>query len=64
VKESSPRIRIRRSSVVITSMLSIQAILLTSSLLIIAGMLASVAWLAALRRAPEVVPVESRGERI
>jgi hypothetical protein len=45
-------------------MLSIQAILLTSSLLIIAGMLASVAWLAALRRSPEPVPVESAGDGI
>ena len=40
-------------------MLSIQAILVTSSLLIIAGMLVSIAWLSALRRAAEAVPVEA-----
>ncbi len=45
-------------------MLSIQAILVTSSLLIIAGMLASVAWLSALRRSAEAVPVETASERI
>jgi hypothetical protein len=45
-------------------MLSIQAILVTSSLAIIGGMLASVAWLAALRRAAEAVPVETRPDRI
>jgi hypothetical protein len=45
-------------------MLSIQAILLTSSLLIIAGMLASVAWLSTLRRAAEAVPVETGADRI
>ena len=45
-------------------MLSIQAILLTSSLLIIAGMLASVAWLSVLRRAAAAVPVETAPDRI
>ena len=45
-------------------MLSIQAILLTSSLLIIAGMLASVAWLSALRRSAEAVRVESGSDGI
>jgi hypothetical protein len=44
--------------------LSIQAILVTSSLLIIAGMLASLAWLSALRRSAEAVPVETAAERI
>jgi hypothetical protein len=46
------------------SMLSIQAILVTSSLLIIAGMLASIAWLTALRREVEAVPVETASEHI
>ena len=45
-------------------MLSIQAILLTSSLLIIAAMLASVAWLSALRRSGEIVPVETGPDTI
>ena len=45
-------------------MLSIQAILVTSSLLIIAGMLASLAWLSALRRAAEPVPVEPAPDHI
>jgi hypothetical protein len=45
-------------------MLSIQAILVTSSLLIIVGMLASVAWLSALRRSAEAVPVEPASEHI
>jgi hypothetical protein len=48
-------------------MLSIQAILLTSSLLIIAGMLASLAWLSADRRADVetvTVPVETGAEHI
>jgi hypothetical protein len=45
-------------------MLSIQAFLLTSCLLIIAGMLASLAWLAALRRAAEPARVETRSDRI
>jgi hypothetical protein len=40
-------------------MLSIQAILVTSSLLIIVGMLSSLAWLSALRRSAEPVPVET-----
>jgi hypothetical protein len=39
-------------------MLSIQAILVTSSLLLIGGMLGSLAWLSALRRSPEPVRVE------
>jgi hypothetical protein len=39
-------------------MLSIQAILVTSSLLLIVAMLGSLAWLSALRRSPEPVPVE------
>ena len=46
-------------------MLSIQAILLTSSLLIIGAMLASLAWLSADRRAAvETVPVETGAEHI
>jgi hypothetical protein len=45
-------------------MLSIQAILVTSSLLIILGMLASLAWLSALRRSAEAVPVEPASEHI
>jgi hypothetical protein len=45
-------------------MLSIQAILVTSSLLIILGMLASLAWLSALRRSTEAVPVEPASEHI
>jgi hypothetical protein len=45
-------------------MLSIQAILVTSSLLIILGMLASLAWLSALRRSAETVPVEPASEHI
>ncbi len=45
-------------------MLSIQAILVTSSLLIIVGMLASLAWLSALRRSAEPVSVEPAPERI
>jgi hypothetical protein len=45
-------------------MLSIEAILLTSSLLIIAAMLASLAWLSALHRPPEAVPAEPRSENI
>ena len=45
-------------------MLSIQAILVTSSLLIIAAMLASLAWLSALRRSAEAVTVETAPERI
>jgi hypothetical protein len=45
-------------------MLSIQAILVTSSLLLIFGMLASLAWLSALRRAAEGVPVEPASEHI
>lgn len=45
-------------------MLSIQAILLTSSLLIIAGMLGSLAWLSMLRRSNETVPVETGTDRI
>jgi hypothetical protein len=40
-------------------MLSIQAILLTSSLLIIAAMLASLAWLSANRPSAESMPVET-----
>jgi hypothetical protein len=40
-------------------MLSIQAILVTSSLLLIVGMLGSLAWLSALRRpAAEAVSIE------
>ena len=41
-------------------MLSLQAILLTSSLLIVLGMVASLMWLALLRTRvePEAVPVE------
>jgi hypothetical protein len=46
------------------SMLSIQAILVTSSLLIIAAMIASVAWLSTLRRSAEAVPVETRSDGI
>ena len=45
-------------------MLSIQAILVTSSLLIIVGMLASLAWLSALRRSDEPVAVEPASEHI
>jgi hypothetical protein len=45
-------------------MLSIQAILLTSSLLIIAAMLASLAWLSVDRRAAEAIPVETGAEHI
>jgi hypothetical protein len=46
-------------------MLSIQAILLTSSLLIIAAMLGSLAWLSADRRsAMETVPVETGADHI
>jgi hypothetical protein len=45
-------------------MLSIQAILLTSSLVIIAGMLGSLAWLAAERRSTEAVQVEPGSDRI
>ena len=45
-------------------MLSIQAILLTSSLVIIAGMLGSLAWLSVVRRATEAVKVEPGSERI
>ena len=45
-------------------MLSIQAILVTSSLLIVTGMLASVAWLSMLRRSAAAVPVETRGDRV
>jgi hypothetical protein len=44
-------------------MLSIQAILLTSSLLIIAAMLGSLAWLSADRRS-EAVPVETGTDHI
>jgi hypothetical protein len=45
-------------------MLSIQAILVTSSLLIIVGMLASLAWLSALRRSAEPVAVEPAPDHI
>jgi hypothetical protein len=45
-------------------MLSIQAILLTSSLLIIVGMLGSFAWLSMLRRPADAVQAESRTDRI
>jgi hypothetical protein len=45
------------------TMLSIQTILLTSCLLIIAGMLASLAWLSALRRPAEAAPAESGADR-
>jgi hypothetical protein len=45
-------------------MLSIQTVLLTSCLLIIGAMLASLAWLAALRRTAEPAPVETRSDRI
>jgi hypothetical protein len=45
-------------------MLTIQAILLTACLLIIGGMLASVAWLSMLRRQPAAVPVETRSDRV
>jgi hypothetical protein len=45
-------------------MLSIQAILLTSSLVIIAGMLGSLAWLSAVRRSAEAVQVERGSDRI
>ncbi len=45
-------------------MLTIQAVLLISSLAIIAGMLASVAWLSSLRRAAETVRVESPADTI
>ena len=45
-------------------MLSIQAILLTSCLLIIAGMLGSLMWLSTLRRSSETVPVETGADRI
>ena len=45
-------------------MLSIQAILVTSSLLIIFGMLASLAWLSALRRSAEPVSVEPASDHI
>jgi hypothetical protein len=45
-------------------MLSIQAILLTSSLLIIAAMLASLAWLSADRRSAKTVPVETTPDHI
>jgi hypothetical protein len=46
------------------SMLSLQTILLTSCLLIIAAMLASVAWLAVLRRAVAPARVETGSDRI
>jgi hypothetical protein len=39
-------------------MLSIQAILVTSSLLMIVGMLASLAWLSALRRSTDPIAIE------
>jgi hypothetical protein len=45
-------------------MLSIQAILLTSSLLMIAAMLGSLAWLSADRRSAETVQVETGSDRI
>jgi hypothetical protein len=45
-------------------MLSIQAILLTSSLLIIVAMLGSLAWLSADRRSTETVPVETGSDHI
>jgi hypothetical protein len=45
-------------------MLSIQAILLTSSLLIIAAMLASLAWLSANRPTAEAVSVETAPDHI
>jgi hypothetical protein len=45
-------------------MLSIQAILVTSSLLIIVGMLGSLAWLSALRRPAEPIPVETASDHI
>ena len=45
-------------------MLSIQAILLTSSLLIIAAMLASIAWLSVLRRPTAPVPAETGSDRV
>jgi hypothetical protein len=45
-------------------MLSIQAILLTCCLLIIVGMLGSLAWLSVLRRSAETIPVETRTDRI
>ena len=45
-------------------MLSIQTILVTSSLLIIAAMLASVAWLSALRRSADALPVESGSDGV
>jgi hypothetical protein len=44
--------------------LSIQAILLTSSLLIIAAMLGSLAWLSVLRRAAEPVQAEVGPDRV
>ena len=45
-------------------MLTIQAVLLISSLAILAAMVASVAWLSALRRAPEPVRVDSPADGI
>jgi hypothetical protein len=45
-------------------MLSIQAILLTSSLVIIAGMLGSLAWLSVVRRTAQTVRVEPGSDRI
>jgi hypothetical protein len=45
-------------------MLSIQAILLTSSLVLIAAMLGSLAWLSVVRRPTETVQVEPGPDRI
>ncbi len=45
-------------------MLTLQTLLLTSSLLLLAGMLGSLAWLSALRRAPEPARVEPLSDRI
>jgi hypothetical protein len=45
-------------------MLNIQAILLASSLLIIAAMLGSLAWLSADRRSAQTVPVETGSDHI
>jgi hypothetical protein len=61
MQESRTRTRIRPRAVTE----SMQAILLTSSLLLLVAMLGSVAWLATARVRPEaeVVPVEAADDR-
>jgi hypothetical protein len=56
-KESAARTRTRESNVSTHGMLTLQALLLTCSLLIVLGMVVSVMYLAALRSKLETEPV-------